>query len=143
VSAADPARLLTDALRRESRSLLQYVRAADPWAPAADRHLLTAVREMADKEAATLDRLAAFLQTKRVPLPHLGAFPTAFTSLNFVAVRSLLPRLIKDVGRGLDDVKRAAASLPAEWCGPVEELLAQKQVQLETLRSLAGAAVAP
>src|SRR6478735_2737986 len=82
---------LLEAYRRERLSFMQYVRQATPYAGPADRPLLERVRELAAAEAAGLDGFAEYLDDARVPVPFLGAFPTAFTNYNFVAIRKLLP----------------------------------------------------
>jgi hypothetical protein len=128
---------LAEVLRREERSLLQYVRAAEPWAPPADRKLRDEVRRLADDEAEALDRLAAFLQSRRVPLPEAGGFPTAFTSLNYVAIRSLLPRLIAGQEQDLTALEADQKSLSEDGRGPVAELLGLKRAHLDALHKLA------
>src|SRR5436305_11598980 len=92
---------LVDAYRRGRLSFLQYVRQATPYAGPADRPLLERVRELADAEAAGLDGFAEYLDDARVAVPYVGAFPTAFTNYNFVAIRKLLPALIADEAAGL------------------------------------------
>jgi hypothetical protein len=130
-------RRLAEVLRREERSLLQYVRAAEPWTPPAERKQLAEVRRMADAEAAALDRLAAFLQGRRVPLPNPAAFPTAFTSLNYVALRTLLPRLVAEQSQDVAELEADHQALSEAGRCPVAELLGLKRAHLEELRKLA------
>jgi hypothetical protein len=130
-------RRLAEVLSREGRSLLQYVRAAEPWAPPADRKLRDEVQRMADAEAEALDRLAADLQRRRVPLPGASAFPTAFTALNYVAVRALLPRLLAEQERDIRALEADQEALSENGRGPVAELLGLKRAHLEELRKLA------
>lgn len=137
MSAAD-ARTLSRMLSREGRSFLQYVRDADLWAAPDDRKLLADLRRLADEEAAALDRLAAFLQRHRVPLPGTGAFPQGFTAWNFVNVRSVLPRLVVEQEREMTDLERDAAALSGEWRPPASELLILKRANLDELRRLSG-----
>jgi hypothetical protein len=140
VSAESDARRLAGVLRREGRSFLQYLRAADLWSAPADRALLTELHRFADTEAAALDRMAAFLQSRRVPLPSPGAFPQAFTALNFVAVRWVLPRLLAEQEREAAELEQDAAALADGWRGPAAELLDLKHAHLKGLRALAAAA---
>lgn len=135
MSAAD-ARTLSEVLRRESRSFLQYVRDADLWAAPSDRKWVADLRHLAETEAASLDRLAAFLQSRRVPLPGARAFPQAFTAFNFVNVRSVLPRLVAEQERDVRELERDIATLTDEWRGPAAELLALKRTNLEALHRL-------
>src|SRR5207249_4233299 len=82
-------------------------------------------------EAAALDRLAAFLQSRRVPLPGAGAFPQAFTAMNYVNVRSVMPRLVAGQERELAELERGAAALSNEWRAPAAELLSLKRANLD------------
>lgn len=88
------AALLQGLYRKEHRSLLQYARDASPYAAGADRKVLDAVLRVAGEEADALDAFANFIDDARVPLPYSGSYPVAFTDLNFVTIRSLLPRLV-------------------------------------------------
>ena len=57
--------LLQDVLRRESRSLLQYVREAFPWTTPEERELLAKLRQLTDEERAQLDKDRAALQGRQ------------------------------------------------------------------------------
>lgn len=141
MSACDPNERLVEAYRRGRLSFLQYIRQATPYAGPADRALLDSVRELAGAEAAALDALAGYLDDNRVTVPYLGAFPTAFTNYNFVAIRKLLPELIADETRGLDALEHGLATLPPGaarmW---VEKLAEVKRMHRDKLAKLAAAA---
>jgi hypothetical protein len=94
MSPADEQRLQT-AYRREYRSLLQYARGASPYA-GSDRKMLDAVMRIAAEELEGIEQFAGFLDRSRVPLPYPGSFPIAFTDLNYVTIRSLLPKLLAE-----------------------------------------------
>jgi hypothetical protein len=119
---------------------MQYVRQATPYAGPADRPLAERVRELADAEAAGLDGFAEYLDAARVPVPFVGAFPTAFTNYNFIAIRKLLPDLIADQTRGLAELETDTAELPAgearTW---LERLAEAKRAHLTELKKLAEA----
>ena len=88
------ATLLPELIRREGRTFLQYIREAYPWAhTGADTDHRTRLLALADAESAEIARLGRLLQRRHISLPFLGAFPTAFTSSNFLAIAFLLPRL--------------------------------------------------
>ncbi|HJZ59399.1 MAG TPA: hypothetical protein VKE74_30925 [Gemmataceae bacterium] len=91
---------------REARSLLQYVREASLYA-GPDRDLLAVVNRVADESAADLRTFAEFLEANRIPLPPAGSFPMRYTDLNFVAVRSVLPKLVAEL-------RQQAAALEAD-----------------------------
>jgi hypothetical protein len=99
---------------REARSLLQYVREASLYA-GADRDLLAAVNRIADESAAALQAFAGYLGSQRVPLPPAGSFPMVYTDLNFVAVRSVLPKLVAELRQQVAalEADRAALADPA------------------------------
>jgi hypothetical protein len=134
---------LLEAYRRERLSFMQYVRQATPYAGPADRPLLERVRELAAAEAAGLDGFAEYLDDARVPVPFVGAFPTAFTNYNFVAIRKLLPELIADEARGLAALDQDVGELPSgEWRTWLEKLAEAKRRHLTELKKLAEPAAA-
>src|SRR5439155_12437488 len=96
----------------ERLSFLQYVNQASPYVGEKDRPILARVRELAQAESDELDRLGEYLDRNHVTLPRVGAFPTAFTNYNFVAVRKVLPNLIDDESRGLQTFEKDMATKP-------------------------------
>lgn len=135
----DPHRILIDAYCREKLSFLQYVGQSVPYASTADRPIVERLHELARSEAAELESLADYLRAKRISVPHIGAFPSAFTNYNFIAVRKLLPQLVADEGRGLADLERDAAALSAgkhrDW---IEKLSLTKRMHISELEKLAA-----
>lgn len=129
---------LFEIYRRERLSFLQYVGQATPYADPADRPMRDRVLELARVEAAQLDELADHLDRKHLTLPRVGAFPTAFTNYNFVAVRKLVPDLVADERRGLQALQHDAAALPeGDERNLIEKLAAAKQTHLNELEKLA------
>jgi hypothetical protein len=124
-------------LRRESRSLLQYIAEAYPWTSAGGEPAIATLREMIRAEAAALTALGQFLVRRRIPLPYLGAFPGSFTTCNFIALEHLLPRLV-EVQRRL--VAELEADLPritdAGARAQVGQLLAVKRKTLSALEQM-------
>jgi hypothetical protein len=140
MDAAEQARL-RELVRRERGSLLQYVSAADPWAPPMERSAVEEVRAMAAAESAAVDELAARLLRRRVTLPGFAGFPMAFTSLNFLALSALLPRLVEAQRRAIAALAEDEAGLrDAEFRGGVAGLRALKERHRETLEKLNGQA---
>lgn len=128
---------LFEIYRRERLSFLQYIGQASPYADPPDRPMRDRVLELAHAEAAQLDELANHLDRKRVTLPRIGAFPTAFTNYNFVAVRKLVPELVAGERRGLQALQTDAAALPdGDERKLVEKLAAAKQTHLNELEKL-------
>jgi hypothetical protein len=122
--------------RRENRSLLQYVRQASPWVAEQDRDRLKRVMELADAEFEVIGELGALLEEWHIPQPYLGAFPGAFTNYNFIALRTLLPKLIDDHRRGVAELERDAAALNGPQREAIAAFLEAKRKHLAELESL-------
>jgi hypothetical protein len=131
------AALLQDVLRRESRSLLQYVSESYAWTKAEGHAACAAVTAIAQAEAAAVARLGRWLAKQRVPTTFPGAYPTHFTTANFVALHYLLPRLADDQRQRIAAVEKARASLPAgEALQQLDTLLAAMKDNLKQLEAL-------
>jgi hypothetical protein len=94
-------------VRRESRSLFQYVREVPLWVGPADRPTLAKLKGLATVEQSATDALGRYLQRKKVGLGHIGAFPSEFTTVNDAALHYLLPKLVQEQ-------RAAAAALEAD-----------------------------
>ena len=81
---ARDADLLKEIVRRESRSLLQYVGDSFPWTTRQERETLPMLRSMIEEEREAAAALARFLASQRQTPPYLGAFPQSFTTINFI-----------------------------------------------------------
>lgn len=101
---------LKELFRRENRSFLQYISASTPWADFKDRSLVEKVKQLAIEERDALGQLAEWMTARRIAPPYLGAFPTRFTSFNFVDIRKLLQPLIAEQRKELADIEIAANS---------------------------------
>jgi hypothetical protein len=129
--------LLQDILRRESRSVLLYVAEAYPWANASEEKALGDLRQIIDAESRAVAELGQFLVRQRVPLPFLPSYPVHFTTINFLALDYVLPRLADYERRSIADLERDLAALkdPAARAA-VEKLLALKRRHLPQLEAL-------
>jgi hypothetical protein len=135
----DPAQipLLHDLIRRQSRSLLQYAREAYPWSKARDQAVSDAVQAIAEEQADALASLGRWLAKQRVPVSSLGAYPMHFTTMNFIAVHALLPRIIADERQQIAAVEQTYLALPdGEARGTVQALLDLKKNHLQQLNEL-------
>lgn len=131
--------VVPDILRRESRTFLQYIREAFPWAKAKDDATRLAVLSAAQADAEAVTRLGHLMQKKHLPMPALGAFPTAFTESNFVAVSFLVPKLIAKQRQAIDELAGRVPSVDdADIRELLEGLLAQKRRHLSDLETLVG-----
>ena len=129
--------------RRESRSFLQYIHEATPWASPADAALVTLVHRLANDELETLAAFAVWLDRERVPLPYLGAFSTGFASFNFVGVRTLLRELVPRQRQEIALLEKEAATLTGEAQTQVNGLLELNRTQLLELLPLVEASAKP
>jgi hypothetical protein len=138
VIAAQDAALLETVIRREGRSLLQYVSEAYPWAKTAGDTTPDKVRDLARQQRDAVGALTKFLSRRRHTVPYLGPFPMAFTTMNFVSLDYVLPRLADDGRRALAALERDRAALAdAEARAELDKLIEQKRRHLKTLEALA------
>lgn len=132
--------VLQDILRRESRSVLIYVAEAYPWTTRAEEKTLAELQQLIAAERAAVVCLGRFLVRQRIPLPYLPSFPSHFTTINFLALDFLLPRLIEHERCSIAALERDLAALkdPAAHA-EVEKFLALKRRHLPRLEELASA----
>ncbi len=136
--------VLQDVFRRVGRSLLQYVGEAYPWVSAREQPVLDRLRALIDEDNESLAELARFLQRKHVPVPYLGAFPEAYTAVNYIALAHLLPMLVEDRRSAVvameRDVREAA---DPDVRAHLQKVLALNREHLKALEALAVADKAP
>jgi hypothetical protein len=129
--------LLQDIVRRTGRSMLQYVGEAYPWASEEERPLLAKLREIVEDEERTTEDLARFLRRRRVALPYLGAYPEAFSTINYVSLDYLLPRLLDYQRKAIAALERDLAQVhDTDIKSEVENLLGVNRRHLEALEQL-------
>jgi hypothetical protein len=80
-------------LARLASSLLQYLGGAWPWVPASEQAALDGLMKLQAEEAAAIRKLWDFLIRRRA-IPVGSRFPEEFTTLHFVGLDHLLPRLV-------------------------------------------------
>ncbi len=120
-------------LRREGRSLFQYLREAPPWVGPADRNVLARVRELANAESEIVESLSKLLQKHHGDYGHLGAFPD-FTHYNDAALHFLLPMVIREQKRLLSELEADRPSVTDIHTGKMlDELLELKRRHIPQL----------
>ncbi|HEV3262154.1 MAG TPA: hypothetical protein VG013_35205 [Gemmataceae bacterium] len=131
--------VLQDIVRRESRSLLQYVGEAFPWTTPEARGSLTQVQKLVAEERQATDDISRFLFRQHLTPPYLGSYPSDFTTINFVSLEHLLPLLTDAERRAVADLERDVSAVgdPAAR-GLVQKLLDMKRQHLKALDALAG-----
>src|SRR5262249_41257478 len=100
--------VLTDLARKESRSLLQYVRDAFPWTTAEEHAGLEWLQRVIQEEEEATASVVRFLYKHRVPPPYIGPYPISFTTINFISLDHLIPLLVEHERRALADLERQA-----------------------------------
>ena len=132
--------VLQKLLARLSRSLLQFINEADPWARPGEEKLVQELKQLIQEEQEAAVKLSNFLRRRRV-LPYVGTFPLSYTSMLFVSLDYLLPHLVEhernelaQVGRDLREVHDAEAR------HQVQEILDLMQRHLNKLEELAARA---
>jgi hypothetical protein len=135
--------ILQGIMRRESRSLASYIADAYPWTKAAASPALDAVQQAIRNEAEAVSALGRYLVRHRAAVPFLGSYPAGFTSMNFVALDYLVPRLLASQRQLIAAVEADLRRLPTG--GPREQaeaLLAVKRQTLAALENLSSPVVA-
>jgi hypothetical protein len=128
--------LLQDILRRESRSLLQYVAESYPWSKREGAAACAAIRSMARAEADVVARLGRWLAKERVAVTFPGAYPMQFTTMNFVAVSFLLPRLAEEERTRIAELQHSLNAIPDGARALVQTLIDLKGRHAEQLAAL-------
>jgi hypothetical protein len=132
--------LLQGVLRRESLALLQYIRGAFPWTGAEEQDAWGKLRQVVDEDGQAIAELGQFLVGHRVPLPYIGQFPVDFTSINFVSLDWVLPRLAEEQRREVAALEAdLARATDAEARAELQRLLDVKRRHLPVLEGLAAA----
>jgi hypothetical protein len=129
--------ILHEIVRRESRSLLSYVADAYPWTTAAGGPALVTLRQAIDAETEAVATLGRYMVRHKAPLTFLGSYPAHFTSINFVALEYLLPRLVAAQKESIAALESDLRQIErGEVRTQVEALLAVKRQTLATLEGL-------
>jgi hypothetical protein len=134
---AATASLLQDMVRREGRSLLQYVNESYPWTTAKNHHGLSVLQDMAKEEQEAAAGIVRLLAKNRLRPPYLGAYPMSFTNINFMSLDFLVPYLIDFEQRRIAQLEK---DLPLvsddETKQLLKSILEMKQRHLQALSGL-------
>jgi len=122
-------------LRVLCRSLPRYLEQAKPWVRGEHDTLQGDLsRLVADQQMLAQRTARAILQHGGRPDP--GPFPMEFASVNDVALDRILPQILEELKRLIDEIQRCAAGLtdcPAELA-LAQEALGNMQGHLEVLQ---------
>ncbi len=136
--------VLQQLVEREGRSLLQYISDAFPWTTARNREAWTQLQRLIDEERQGVGTLVQFLVGRRHTVPYLGAYPSSFTNINFVALEHVLPLLADHERRSVTALERDLALITdPEARALVQNYLEMKRQHLQSLEALASAQPEP
>lgn len=139
----EQALLLQDIVRRESRSLLQYVSEAFPWTNQKEQAALASVQRMVEEERRDTAVLGQFLVRRRIGVPYLGPYPLSFTNINYTSLDHLLPMLVQHQRRAIEQLESDLRKLSdPEAQQQVRRILEIKRRHLQTLEHLSGSPTA-
>src|SRR5262245_57931609 len=103
--------ILHGILRRESVSLLSYVAGAYPWATQRQTEALTALQKVIAEQKEAVAELGRYLARRKEPFLFFGSYPTAYTTLNFISLEHLLPRLVEQERANLANLEKDVREL--------------------------------
>jgi hypothetical protein len=128
---------LQDIIRREGRSFLQYSGESFPWNTPQDGVAVAGLRRMIEEEKAGAGTLSRYLAKNRLTPPYLGAYPSYFTSYNYMSIDRLVPLLIQHQQRGLTDLESDLKAIADEESRrQVQTVLEMKRRHLQELEAL-------
>jgi hypothetical protein len=125
-------------VRRESLSMLSYIGDAFPWTTSRGVPALARLQELVVSHREAVGEIGRFLTRKRTPVGFIGSYPTSFTTINFLSLDYMLPRLVNDEKRGIAELELDLQQIADEETKQqVEKLLKTKRATLEALELLA------
>jgi hypothetical protein len=129
--------VLQDLVRREGRSLLQYVSESFPWITPEEQQALATLKAMVREEQEGVAAIARFLYGNRVSPAPLGPFPMNFTNINYISLDHLVPLLIENQRRRIAEMEAAVHGISdAEGRRQAGAFLAVKRQHLQKLEEL-------
>jgi hypothetical protein len=133
---ARTAAIFREIIRRESRSLLAYVRDSFPWADHDDQTELGRLHNLIEEERQALERLAEVLNRHHVTPTYLGGFPSQFTTINYVSLDFLVPQLVGEEQKSIACLEPELAQFQGDGHDELAHLLEIKRRHLPVLREM-------
>ena len=134
-------------IRREGRSLLQYVSESFPWTAPGENGAVVRLREIAAEENNSTAALVRYVSKRRMTPPYLGAYPMAFTNINYLSLAHLLPHLAEAQKRAIAELEADLAKLNDEearaYLRNILDMKRRHEKELERLKSAPAAAPPP
>jgi hypothetical protein len=131
------ATILQGILEREGASLMQYARESYPWTTPEKHRLLARLNELIEEEQKSAAAVARLLAANHVPLPAFGAYPSDFTTVNFISLGYLLPELVESQRRAVGRIEFELLQISDPLArATVQGLLDTKRQHLPALEEL-------
>jgi hypothetical protein len=123
-------------LRREGRSLMQYLREVPPWVSPTEQNAQARLHEAAQAEMNQLEAIGLMYQKHFHETAHMGGYPD-FTPFNDMALHYLLPQVIREQQDLLAGLERDRAAVQeADIGAAIDELITMKRRHVSELESL-------
>lgn len=137
INPADLA-LLQNLVRREGRSLVQYVSESFPWTTPDEYAALARFQEIVHEDMEGAARIARFLTRHKVrTLGPLGPYPMNFTTINYSSLDHLLPILQDNQRRRIAELTVDLKKVTDPECRHLlEEFIDLKRRHLAKLESM-------
>lgn len=137
MSDQDNSQTLNELLNRLSRSLLQYIGEAWPWAAGEQRDRLETINGLVRRQQFAAERLSELLEQRRVVL-DIQNYPWDGSLFNYVTIDYVKPELIADEEDLLATLKqaRAATNGDSEAARLLEQLASDEEKTLADLRDV-------
>src|SRR5437763_1875711 len=107
------AQALQAIVMRENRSILTYVGDAFPWTTVRDSNSLDRLRGLVRAETQAVADIGRLLQRQHVPPLAFGSYPASFTTINFLSLKHILPRLAAFERESIAILEREAPGVTA------------------------------
>jgi hypothetical protein len=135
---------LQEIFRRERLSELMYIGQAFPWTPPEAASTRTEVLRLSEQEGAALTALGRWMVRRHIPIDTFDSFPSSFTTINFLSLEHLLPRLLQVERSGIADLEADLSKISdAEVRTQLEKLLFLKREHAAKLEMLCEPHAAP
>jgi rubrerythrin len=136
--------LIADIIRRESRSLLQYVGESYPSLTPDQQDTWSQIQKMIEEQLHGVADLMRLLQRRHQPPPFTGSYPASFTSLSFVSLGHLIGLLVIHERDDLQYLQRQIGILADPEANEfVQNIIESKRRHLEALQSLTAKNLQP
>jgi hypothetical protein len=134
---APTAAVLQSLVRKEGRSLLQYVSESFPYTTRKNVQSGALLLEMVREEQEATAKVVGHLLKNRVRPPYLGAYPMSFTTINYMSMDFLLPYLIDFETRRIAELEKdQTIVVDDESKELIKSLLDMKRRHLATLQNM-------